>query len=399
MTVSSKNPQVQQELDAWWSDPVNDMEKRHYTMALEFGLYGELIMERVVNQFTGRHRYNALDPLFVAGVVPHPKYPAVPSIINFWDGTGTGAGGRTIAAKIVNGVPEEALLSGAGMAGQEENPFVFYFRSNNLSGALRGHSNFYPLFEWADVLDNAGFTMGERMVIMLTYMWHLKSDNLDAETKKTYKKLLQEANPGAALITNKDVEFTAVSPDLKAADFTEGARFIRNLLSGAAGIPEHFMGEGGDVNRATAQAMNLPTLRSFLQQQREFVSVIRTLARANLVGVAAKGRIPMDQVDNFTVQADPMNPVDMNQTATAFSGVVSALSAAKSEGWVSDDEARKVIKSILGDVVEMEDDAAIADDLRTDLPEPVVAAMNRIKKAMGEEPDGIHVNGNGAAIS
>ncbi|NIM20852.1 MAG: hypothetical protein GTN64_00285, partial [Candidatus Latescibacteria bacterium] len=275
MMPVSKNEAVQRELDEWWTDPVNDLDKRHYTMALEFGLYGELIIERVVNAFTNRHRYNFLDPLFVAQINPHRDFPGIPSSIDFWERGQTGVGAGTVRAKILNGVPESALLSGHKV-GMTDDPMVFYFRTNNLSGSLRGHSNFYPLIEWADILDNAGFTMGERMVIMLQFMWHLKSGNLDEETKKTYKKLFQPANPGSLLMTNKEVELAAIAPDLKAADFTEGARFIRNLLAGAAGVPEHFMGEGGDVNRATALAMNLPTLRSFLQQQREFVEVLRT---------------------------------------------------------------------------------------------------------------------------
>ncbi len=275
-----------------------------------------------------------------------------------------------------------------------DDPMVFYFRTNNLSGSLRGHSNFYPLIEWADILDNAGFTMGERMVIMLQFMWHLKSGNLDEETKKTYKKLFQSANPGSLLMTNKEVELAAIAPDLKAADFTEGARFIRNLLAGAAGVPEHFMGEGGDVNRATALAMNLPTLRSFLQQQREFVEVLRTLARANLVSVAQRGRIPMEEVDNFQIQVDPMNPQDTGTVTTALGGAVSALSAAKLEGWITDNEARQTIRTILGGTIELDEnvETEAAEDVPTDSERGIDTLMGE------EEEDDIPVvNRNGIA--
>jgi len=372
VSVRSEDPKVQAELDEWWSDPVNDMDRRHFQLALELPLYGEVVLERVTNVFTGRHRYNALDPLFVRQVRPHRKYPAIPAELEF-----SSQAGEVILGKIINGVPEASIL---GMKQTlDDLPLCFYFRTNNLSGALRGHSNYYPLLEWADVLDNAAFTMGERMVLLLNFVWHLKADNLDGQTKEKYKQLLSEANPGSALVTGKNIDLTAVTPDLKSADFTEGARFIRNLIAGSAGIPEHWMGEGGDVNRATAMAMDLPTLRSFLQQQQEFVTMIRTLARANLVSVAGRGRIPMEEVDNFTVQVTPIATKDMGALASSLSTLMGALSNAKMEGWISDQDARNMVRNMLDGVVELEEDAT-GEAPEEELPAEVQAAMDRLRK-------------------
>ena len=220
---------------------------------------------------------------------------------------------------------------------------------------------------------------------------------MDPETKKKYRKIFEELNPGSVFMSNKEIDLTAITPDIKSSDFTEGARYPRNLIGGAAGIPEHWLGEGGDVNRATALAMDLPTLRSFLQQQAEFVEIIRVMARANLVSVSQHGRIPVEEVDNFTVHADPMSPKDVGQTTTALSTAVSALSAAKMEGWVSDREARQVVANILSDVIEVEDDEVVLDDQTTDLPNAVVNAMRNISRATGEEPIATpDNNGNGA---
>lgn len=374
ISIVSENDVVQTELDAWWNDEVNDWERRHFQLAVEHPLYGEIILERVANVFTGRHRYNWLDPLFVADVLPHQKYPTVPAAIAFWSQAG---GGQTVMGKILNGVPESAMLSGAEST--DTDPKIFYFRTNNLSGSLRGHSAYYPLIEWADVLDNAAFTMGERMVILLTYVWHLKSNNMDEKQKKVWKELLEQANPGSALITGEGVELTAVTPDLKSADFTEGANFLRTMIAGAAGVPVHFLGDGGDANLATASAMSLPTLRSFLQQQREYVSVLRTLARANLASVAARGRIPMEAIDDFEIQVDPMNPKDNATTATALTTLVSALSGAKIEGWIADEEARQAIVNVLGGIVEIDETKKASDIERANLPSKVTDAMKRVK--------------------
>lgn len=389
IALVSENERIQEELDAWWKDEVNDWERRHFQLAVELPLYGEVIQERVVNIFTGRHRYNWLDPLFVAGVRPHPKYPAIPADIEFWSPVG---GGKVVIAKILNGVPEAAALA-AENDEPETSPKIFYFRANNLSGSLRGHSAYYPLIEWADVLDNAAFSMGERMVILLTYVWHLKADNMDAENKKRWTEILQNAQPGSALLSGKDVELSAITPDLKSADFTEGARFLRTLIAGSAGVPVHFMGDGGETNLATAGAMNLPTLRSFLQQQREFVSVIRTLARANLESVARKGRIPAEAIDDFEIQVDPMNPRDNTTTATALATLVSALSGAKIEGWIADNEARQAIINILGGIVEIDQAVKVEDIGRANLPPQVTAAMRRVSDFLREEPAGEDRNG------
>jgi hypothetical protein len=384
VSVQSKDEQVQAELDAWWSDPVNNWEQRHYNVALEFGLYGEQIPEVVSNVFTGRHRYNWLDPLFVACAHPHPKFPTIPASMDFWSSE---MGGKHVRARILNGVPEPDTLAALR---QDKEPVIYYFATNRLTGALRGHSNFYPLFEWADVMDNAAFTLGERMVILLTFVWHLKADNLDAEQKRTYREKLENAQPSSSLITNKNVELTAVTPDLKSADFAEGVRLLKNIVAGAAGVPEHFMGEGGDVNFATAKAMSLPTLRSFLQQQREYIAIIRTMARGNLASVARKGRLRPDQVDEFTVQVDPMNPQDTTTVAGALNVLVTAMSSAKLEGWVNDKEAQQAIRNVLGGIVELDEQGPDPEDVRrTDLEPGVAAAFARLAKELngdGSEP-------------
>jgi hypothetical protein len=149
-------------------------------------------------------------------------------------------------------------------------------------------------------------------------------------------------------------------------------------------------------------AMDLPTLRSFLQQQQEFVTMIRTLARANLVSVAGHGRIPMEEVDNFTVQVTPIATKDMGALASSLSTLMGALSNAKMEGWISDQDARNMVRNMLDGVVELEEDAT-GEAPEEELPAEVQAAMDRLRKGFAggydeEEEEGAN-NGNGTPHS
>lgn len=372
--------QIQTELDEWWSDPVNNWDKRHYTLAVELPLMGEWSAERVPNLFTGRHRYNSIDPLVISDVIAHEKFPTVPAWLIL---AGKQLGQQAIKARILNNVPEQDMLLGQNTPGTD--PMVFYFTTNNLSSALRGHSNYYPLFEWADVLDNAAFTMAERMVIMLTYVWHIQQKNMKEKEKKTLKRDLENAGPATVAITDPETTLEPKTPDLKSADFVEGARFLRNFIAGSAGIPEHWLGEGGDVNRATATAMNMPTIRSFRQQQREYVTVLRTLCRANLQSVAARGRIPADAIDSFTVQVDPLDPADVTAIGSALGSLVVGLETASINGWVSDDQARDVIHNVLSGLADMDEDQLPPAVRRVVQQSPELAdAARRLKRAFDD---------------
>ena len=61
------------------------------------------------------------------------------------------------------------------------------------------------------------------------------------------------------------LEFT--NPGRGALDAEKDARLLRLAVAVAIGIPEHYLGEGGNVNKSTSEAMGEPAKRAFSRRQ------------------------------------------------------------------------------------------------------------------------------------
>lgn len=90
----------------------------------------------------------------------------------------------------------------------------------------------------------------------------------DAGTAESGKRLSRPI-PGAIYDTNDAVDIAALRADTGAVDAKEDARLI--LMTGGAGVATNlpYFGEGGDANLATAQAMELPMVKTYEDYQTE----------------------------------------------------------------------------------------------------------------------------------
>lgn len=94
---------------------------------------------------------------------------------------------------------------------------------------------------------------------------------------------------GAVVTLAKDAE-TGQAEDLRFLDSGKGAtdaasdvRAIRLLLSLTLGVPEHYLGEGGNVTRTTADSMGDPARRGFLRRHAIVRRWLDNVLRAELV--------------------------------------------------------------------------------------------------------------------
>jgi hypothetical protein len=74
--------------------------------------------------------------------------------------------------------------------------------------------------------------------------------------------------PGSVLIHNEQEKWQAVQPNINAMDAKEDGRAIKMMVAVGATLPEHYLSDGDQGNRATAAEMSLPTLLKFKRRQR-----------------------------------------------------------------------------------------------------------------------------------
>lgn len=85
------------------------------------------------------------------------------------------------------------------------------------------------------------------------------------------------------LPTGEKEEFEYIETRANAVDAAADGRLIRLVLAVALNLPEHYLGEGGDVNRSTADAMGAPAKKAFKRKQKWVKSWLDAVFRNELI--------------------------------------------------------------------------------------------------------------------
>jgi hypothetical protein len=384
----SESDMIVDEIMSFWSDKANGLDKRQHQYAMEFGTYGELAWERLVNRESGRMRINPRDPLEIGRVEGHPTFDLIPWRMFFK------VQGGEIPATILNTLPPDLVEVDPRVAN------VYYFRSNQMTGNLRGVSDYYDMLEWADSLDAAAWSMLERMNQLITYIWHLKVTNLKPEDKTAFKNFLENARPSSAFVSEKDVELDAKTPDLKSADYSGGADWIKSQLAMSGGIQPNWIGLAGEANIGEAASMDQPVFRTLARKQGEYLDILRTVTddylRQRVVHgtLAPTVKIGDDDVPPwkaYTLHAEPVSKREMGQVANVAASLGAALGNALNEGWITTKEGAQVFRSVVSELSELSEELPEGIAQETGIPNMNLDAFKGLS-------DRLAPNGNGSMV-
>ena len=123
-------------------------------------------------------------------------------------------------------------------------------------------------------------------------------------------------------------------------------------------LPEHYLSDGDNGNRATAVEMGLPALLKFQRRQHSVKYMLQTILDRVLLEARKAGTLN-EEIDTSYEIIFPEIDVDDHQTlAGATQTLVSALSAAKAQGWVSDETAMRLLFQFAGEEVDIAQEQA-----------------------------------------
>jgi hypothetical protein len=155
-------------------------------------------------------------------------------------------------------------------------------------------------------------------------------------------------DPGSIVVHNESEQWSAVQPKIEAGDAEADGRAIKMMIAMGAGLPEHYLAEGGDVNRATASEMGLPTFRKFQRRQDMFGLLIRTIVDRVLEEAIHAGTLPPGIDRAYKVIFPELAPGDNRDLAAAGGTMLQALLAAHTAGWVSRETAMRLFYEMTG---------------------------------------------------
>ncbi len=346
VAVVAPDRSLQALLDAFWTDPDNHMPLRCYSLCRELALYGEQFVRFFVNPFDGSVKIGQIDPSTIDEVETDPEN--VERELRYHQ-------------RQVSGL--SSLVSGQ-VATRDEGPGtrdfengrwfeagseVLHFAVNRVSNARRGRSDLATLLPW---LRRYKDWLTDRVRINKYKGAFLYEITLQGADKRTVDRKKAEyaypPEPGSVIVHNEAEQWSAVEPRIDADSVEADGRALKLMIAVGAGLPEHWLSEGGNVNRATAAEMGLPTFKRFSRRQEYLGFVLRSILDRVVAEARRAGRLPATVDASFEIRFPRIDEHDLPVLAAGFNSAVSALTAARAQGWLSQETAMKLLFRFAG---------------------------------------------------
>lgn len=343
-----ENEDVKTVLDAFWFDAVNRMDLGWEGFVRELGIYGEQCWPVFLAEQTGRVRIGYIDPAHIQEVWPDPENVRIKVGIK----VGGVDGGRPRALKIVLDQEAEEFLSPAGKALRETfaDGACFYFTVNTLTNEMRGTSDLFTVADHLDNYEQIIWDSSEKHARFNAFFYDITVNGADETKLQAEREKYQPPRTGEAFIHNEQVKAEAVSPKMHSLDSDAAARMHRNHILGALGLPEHWYGGGGDVNRATAAEMDAPARKMIQSRQEKTKNMLEVVFDFVISSAISAGYLKGDEEElyDYDVQTPEISDKDVAKLSTMLSQVAVSLVAAENQGWIGKEEASKAYAYFLG---------------------------------------------------
>ena len=349
ITVSANNKRVQQIIDAFWDSPENRMEERVYSLCTELALYGELFIHFFVNQYSGEVVIRQIDPSLIDQVETDSEDIEKPLRYHR----------RPIAQIMATSPDPPPLITPASdldvqgtwfRAGDE----VLHVAINKVSNAKRGKSDLATLLPW---LRRYKDWLTDRVRINKykgAFLWDVTLTGADKKTIDRKKmEYAYPPEPGSVLIHNEAEKWQATQPQINAMDAKEDGRAIKLMIATGATLPEHYLSDGDNGNRATASEMSLPTLLKFKRRQRVIKYMLQRIIDRVILEARKAGKLGPKIDTSYEITFPEIDSGEHQTLAQGTNLMVTALANAAARGWVSNETAMRIMFEFCGEEVDV----------------------------------------------
>jgi hypothetical protein len=224
---------------------------------------------------------------------------------------------------------------------------ISHFAVNKVSNAKRGKSDLATLLPWLRRYKDWLIDRVRINKYKAAFLWDVTLTG--AGRKEIENKMMEYAippEPGSLLIHNESEHWAAVQPNIDAGNAAPDGQAIKLMIAMGAGIPEHWLSEGGDVNRATAAEMSLPTLKKFQRRQDYLTYLLRTILDRVIAEAQKAGTLPRTIDTSYEIRFPELDVEDVKGIGLAAYNMSQALVTARALGLVSLETAAKMFYDI-----------------------------------------------------
>jgi hypothetical protein len=382
ITIDAANRNVQRVLMAFWNDPDNFMDERIYNMCTELSLYGEIFVRFFVNKYDGTIKVRMIDPSLIdlietdpEDIETHLRYHKRPV-------------GQTISITDPPqqapdfSIPANKQTIEINTEGEwyEARKDMVQFAINKVSNAKRGNSDLSTILPW---LRRYKDWLTDRVRINKykgAFLWDVTLRG--ADKKIIDRKKMEYAyppEPGSVIIHNETEAWNAVQPNINANDAKEDGRAIKLMVAVGAGIPEHYLSDSSQGNRATAAEMGMPTLLKFQRRQRIIKNMLHVILDRVILEAQNAGRLGKTINTSYDIIFPEIDTSENQILGTGLTYLTQALDISKRNGWISDETAMKILFKFANEEINIDEELQrVADQTTT--------GRTQIPKSQATEP-------------
>lgn len=272
-------------LDGFWHHPQNNLDLRLPDLVDELSRSGDL--------FLALFR-NPVDGMSLVRAVPKSEIVGIETAEGDWE--------REVGYRLRGPDLDEIVYPAAGQAGTETADVVMvHYSINRPVGALLGESELATVLPWlrwysAMLEDRVRLNWAAR-----TFLWFVRVPPGRVQAKAEQYAIPPE--PGSIVIHDDGEQWDLKSPALGANDAAHDLRALRQMIAAGTGQPPHWHGDGGDINRAVAQAMQDPALRRLRRRQRQVQAMVVDLCAVAYGRAYELGRVRR-KLDRTEIRVD-----------------------------------------------------------------------------------------------
>jgi hypothetical protein len=361
ITVTSDDDDVQEIIKRFWDDPENSMDMDLPDQIMWLGMLGEQLWPVEINAHNGHVTLGYIDPSMIDKVwVSSTNQKRLMRVDLVGGGARTG---KKLAAIRKDNNPVSKTYG--RLVGD-----CFFWRINNPPNAARGRSDFLTLFDWIDALERYGFNHLERAELMLNFVWDVLLKGMNEDEIREWLQNNPPPEPGSMRAHNEQVEWNAVSPELKSTDMTKGFDMGKSFIMGAAGRPDSWFGGGGKAYSKEADSMDQVPMKDLDERQLMVKNIVTFVVQFQIDQAVIARRLSEEKAEaGFEVNMPEISKKDFSKAIGNIPQATTAITLAEQNKWISTETATRLFAMVAGQAG-MEIDAEKELEAAKNAPEP-----------------------------
>jgi len=309
--ISSPNRSMQKFLSQFWNHPKNMLSLRLESMSDELARAGDL--------FVLLFR-NPQDGMSYIRFVTKDRIQRIETAANDWE--------TELVYHETQDVGNTKQWYGVEHPdAAQQDAVMIHYTVNKPTGAIMGESDLTTMIPW---LLRYSRLLEDRVRLhwaIRAFLWIVT-----VPSNKIREKTEQYRNPpdsGSIIVKDETEKWEVYAPSLNASDAQSDFRAVRGMVDAGSGYPPHWRGEGGDINLATATAMQSPAERHLTRRQNYFTYLLQDIIyhayqRAYELGMARR-LSTNDYSKLFIVSSPDISRTDNTTLASAAGSIANAF--------------------------------------------------------------------------